>query len=72
MSTAPMKSTPTGAMIKGGRREGAHAREKIVASVSDVFVCIADARRARAGDGRVPAADRSGADGNADGDPAAA
>lgn len=33
----------TGAMIKGGG--GALTREKIVASVSDVFVCIADASK---------------------------
>lgn len=34
---------PTGAMIKGGG--GALTREKIVASVSEVFVCIADASK---------------------------
>jgi ribose 5-phosphate isomerase A len=34
---------PKGAMIKGGG--GALTREKIVASVSDVFVCIADASK---------------------------
>ena len=34
---------PRGAMIKGGG--GALTREKIVASVSDVFVCIADASK---------------------------
>ncbi len=34
---------PSGAMIKGGG--GALTREKIVASVSDVFVCIADATK---------------------------
>jgi ribose 5-phosphate isomerase A len=34
---------PSGAMIKGGG--GALTREKIVASVSDVFVCIADASK---------------------------
>ncbi len=33
----------SGAMIKGGG--GALTREKIVASVSDVFVCIADASK---------------------------
>src|SRR6478672_3496055 len=33
----------SGAMIKGGG--GALTREKIVASVSDVLVCIADARK---------------------------
>jgi ribose 5-phosphate isomerase A len=34
---------PSGAMIKGGG--GALTREKIVASVSDVFVCIVDASK---------------------------
>jgi ribose 5-phosphate isomerase A len=34
---------PRGAMIKGGG--GALTREKIVASVADVFVCIADASK---------------------------
>jgi ribose 5-phosphate isomerase A len=34
---------PSGSMIKGGG--GALTREKIVASVSDVFVCIADASK---------------------------
>jgi ribose 5-phosphate isomerase A len=34
---------PRGAMIKGGG--GALTREKIVASVADVFVCIADANK---------------------------
>lgn len=34
---------PAGAMIKGGG--GALTREKIVASVADVFVCIADASK---------------------------
>src|SRR6476661_7428322 len=42
----------SGAMIKGGG--GALTREKIVASVSDVFVCIADATKRVSVMGRFP------------------
>jgi ribose 5-phosphate isomerase A len=51
----------SGAMIKGGG--AALTREKIVASVSKQFVCIADGSKLVQTAGQVPAAGRSDADG---------
>ena len=57
---AQMKSTATCKMIKGGG--AALTREKIIASVAEKFICIADASK-QVDILKIPAASRSYPDG---------